>query len=166
MTDTPAPGASSLTDAPADKFPVTDQQTRTRAYEILSRARADQDYRAKYLAGNKEVQAEVHAAELAVRSSTHLEINGVPVKLPGGEQPEARAAELGGLQRFIDVPAAVADMLRRGDPVSAAEQKWAKQQMELHKADEEWARRYLAKGKTEMQQMFLWNTILTSPTKK
>jgi hypothetical protein len=157
MPDTPAPVASDLIAPAGNTFPVTDRQTREQAFQVMAKLRSDSEFRNKYLAGDKAVQAEVRAAHETTLTSTALKIHGK-------DAPEDRASMIGSLQNFADVPEAVQKQLYEGQAVSAEEQKFAQQTKSRLMQDKDWVRKYLDGGRAERQQMVLLNTILTSPT--
>ena len=167
MSDAPAPGAGNPTNTPAatPTLPVTDRQTREQAFATLRRAQFDSDYRAAALRGDKQVQAEIQAAQVAARTSTHMEVCGVSVKLPGGEQPEARARELGSLQKFAYLPESTIGHWQRGEPCTAELQTWAKNFKARLFQDKSWTSKYLDGGQIENSQLAELLEILNSPTK-
>lgn len=154
---TPGTATSDLINAPADAFPVATQQQREQAFATIQKLRADPDYKAAYLRGDKAVQAEVAAAHKTTLTPTALKIHGKAA-------PEDRASMIGSLQNFADVPEAVQRQLYQGEAVSAEEQKWAKQQRSLLMADKDFVRAYLDGARGPRQQLLLLNAILTSPT--
>ena len=153
------PGAFDLIAPAANTFPVTTQPAREAAFATMQKLRADPDYKAAYLRGDAQTKTEVTAAHQTINTATALKVHGK-------DAPEDRAAMIGSIQGFADVPETVQRQLYQGEAVSAEEQKWAKQQRSLLMQDREWSRRYLDGGRAERQQMVLLNTILTSPTKK
>jgi hypothetical protein len=145
--------------APATPSPITTQQVREAAFATMQKLRADPDYKAAYLRGDKTIHAEVTAAHAAINTPTALKIHGK-------DAPEDRAAMIGSLQNFADVPEPVQRQLYQGEAVSAAEQKWARSEKSRCMTDRDWCQRYLDGGQNERQRMLLLNTILTSPTRK
>jgi hypothetical protein len=154
-----APGASELMNNPADTPGVTaSQPQREAAFAVMQRLRADPEYRAAYLRGDATTKAEVQAAHATTLAPTVL-------KIYGKDAPEDKAAMVGSIQGFANIPETVQRQLYQGEAVSAEEQKWAKQQKSQLMQDKDWVRKYLDGGRAERQQMVLLNTILTSPTK-
>jgi hypothetical protein len=164
MVDNPGAGASSLLNTPADAFPVTTREAHEQAYAIVRRARYDSDYRSKLQSGDAAALAEVKAATEIANSPTSLIINGVSVKLPGGEQPEARAREIGGLLKYISIGPDAVKHLQENRPVPAWEKVWAENTIRQLRADDAWVRRHNAGGRAEMSQLAHLKFILRMPT--
>ena len=157
MPDTPAPVASDLIAPAGNTFPVTDRQTREQAFQVMAKLRSDSEFRNKYLAGDKAVQAEVRAAHETTLTSTELKIHGK-------DAPEDRAAMVGSVEKFAAIGPDVQRQLLQGEAVTAEEQKWAKAERARVMADKEFVRAYLDGGQQQRQRLLLLNTILTSPT--
>jgi hypothetical protein len=158
MSDTPTPGASDVMNAPASPHLETTQEQRAAAFATIRRLSSDADFKEKYLSRDDAVVKEVEAAHRLTTTPTKLTVRGRPV--------EEVASMIGSLENFTSLSPEVVEQLKNGGPVSAEEQRWAKQQKSQLLQDRQWAERYLEGGRAERQQMVLLNTILTSPTRK
>jgi hypothetical protein len=120
MSDTPTPGISDLMNAPAAPQLETTREAREAAFNVMQRLRADNDYREKYLRRDDATVKEVEAAHRLTTTPSRLEIRGRPA--------QEVASMIGSLENFTSLSPEVVAQLKTGEPVSAEEQKWARQQ--------------------------------------
>jgi hypothetical protein len=151
MTDgapSPAPGAA------ADLVPTPADQARAQ----IEALKADPAWVQKHLAGSHETKAELARLHEIAYAPAQGSIR------VGGPTPEAQRAEQADhLGIMSDLPAAVIDQVRQGQPVTAEEYRLAVGRKNSLFADPAWRDRYFRGDHEARQQKLLLDVILSSP---
>jgi hypothetical protein len=157
MTDTPVTSSDLMSPQTAPQLETTQGQ-REAAFATLQRLRSDADFKEKYLRRDDATVKAVEEAHRLTTTPTKLTVRGRPV--------EEVASMIGAIENFSSLAPEVVEQLKSGAPVSAEEQKWAKQRKSQLMQDKAWVTKYLDGDRAERQQMILLNAILTSPTSR
>jgi hypothetical protein len=152
-TSAPAPGAAADLMTPP-------QTVAEQARATLEAHKADPEWTRKYLAGDHEARAEMLRLTEAMHAPVHGQIS------IGGPSPEyQRNDQAEHLAATGDLPPAVVEQIRRGDPVSADEYRMAVGRKRALIGDPGFREKYMRGDADARRQMLLLDVILSSSIK-